>query len=242
MHTYDNCLRINVSKRVLMQSPARHLRSHLPMLVQDSSDRASSSTGRPHSNLADTSQHDGTDTTTNSRSGLVSPDKPFVDPPPDLASHLEASVDPSSNTTTEDALPPAPSVTNQDSKTYSAVASTGHASAPGANPTPPTVPTPPGDKKPPPSSSASLPKIPHASRPPGKKQGSGNKKKSTLPASTPTVNQGSKRQASPKTPDSTDATAKTAKKGGTPPNTTPKAAFQSPQVSAQIGRASCRER
>ena len=33
------------------------------------------------------------------------------------------------------------------------------------------------------------------------------------------------------TPDSTEATVKTAKKGSTPPNTTPKAAFQSPQVS-----------
>ena len=206
--------------------------------VQDSSDRASSSTGRPPSDMADASQPTGTDTTATSRSGLVSPDKPFPDNLPDPASQLEASVDPSSNTTTEDDLPPDPSVPNPDSKTYSAVASAGQASTSSQDHIPSKVTSPPADTMHPSSSSASLPKTPHVSRPPGKKQGSGKQKKSTTPVPLPPANRGGKRQASPKTPDSTEATVKTAKKGSTPPNTTPKAAFQSPQVSAPPDRKS----
>ena len=70
--------------------------------VQFCSDPASSSQSRPPSDTADTSQHPGTDTTATSTSGLVSPDKPALDETPNPTSQLEALVDRSSTTTTED--------------------------------------------------------------------------------------------------------------------------------------------
>ena len=128
--------------------------------VQDSSGRTSSSQGRPSSDTADTSQHTGTDLTAVSRSGLVSPNKPLVDDIPDPTSQLEASVDPSSNTTTEDVLPPDPAVQPDTSKTYSAVASAGQVSVAGQVSPSPKVSSPSLDTKPSSTSSVSLPKTP----------------------------------------------------------------------------------